>query len=138
MGNGTRPFATSPALAISTPVLWAEGWLAPLAGEELAYGSDTSAPTHKIAVLRARLEEARENLLLIRERKSQFVMEADIPLDLIKQERRYEQEITAALETLARHDVVVETNDGWRFTVELMHRWVENQGSGKNAISSRQ
>ena len=53
----------------------------------------TPASTHKIAALRARLEEARENLLLIRERKSQFVMETDIPLDLIKQERRYEQEI---------------------------------------------
>lgn len=48
------------------------------------------------------------------------------------------QEITAALETLARHDVVVETDDGWRFTVELMHRWVKNQGTGRNAISSRQ
>jgi hypothetical protein len=47
------------------------------------------------------------------------------------------QEITAALATLARHDVVVEANDGWRFTVELMHRWVENQGSGRNAMTSR-
>jgi hypothetical protein len=34
------------------------------------------------------LAEARENLRLIQERKSQFVMETDIPLQLIKEERR--------------------------------------------------
>lgn len=34
------------------------------------------------------LAEARENLRLIRERKSQFVMETDIPLQLIKEEQR--------------------------------------------------
>jgi len=30
----------------------------------------------------------------------------------------------AALETLARHDVVVQQEARWRFTVELMRRWV--------------
>jgi hypothetical protein len=30
MGNGTRSFATSPTLAVSTSVMWAENWLAPL------------------------------------------------------------------------------------------------------------
>jgi hypothetical protein len=34
------------------------------------------------------LAEARENLRLIQERKSQYVMETDIPLQLIKEERR--------------------------------------------------
>lgn len=34
------------------------------------------------------LTEARENLRLIRERKSQYVLETDIPLQLIKEERR--------------------------------------------------
>jgi hypothetical protein len=48
------------------------------------------------------------------------------------------QEITAALATLTRHDVVAETDNGWRFTVELMHRWVENQDSGRNPIPSSQ
>lgn len=34
-------------------------------------------------------------------------------------------EIEAALETLARHDVIKEEDDGrWHFTVELMRRWV--------------
>lgn len=47
----------------------------------------------ELASLRRRLEEARENLALIRERKSQYVMETDVPLDLIKRERRLEQQI---------------------------------------------
>jgi hypothetical protein len=33
------------------------------------------------------LDEARENLQLVRERKSQYVLETDIPLQLIKEER---------------------------------------------------
>jgi len=45
------------------------------------------------ASLRAQLENARENLRLIRERKSQYVMETAIPLDLIKQEQRLEEQI---------------------------------------------
>jgi hypothetical protein len=28
------------------------------------------------------------------------------------------------LETLARHDVVMEADGRWQFTVELMRRWV--------------
>ena len=46
-----------------------------------------------MASLRTQLEEARANLLLIRERKSQYVMETDVPLDLIKRERQLEQQI---------------------------------------------
>lgn len=30
-----------------------------------------------------------------------------------------------ALEELARHDIVMQTESGWRFTVELMRRWVK-------------
>jgi len=45
------------------------------------------------ASLRSQLENAHENLRLIRERKSQYVMESAIPLDLIKQERRLEEQI---------------------------------------------
>jgi DNA-binding IclR family transcriptional regulator len=29
-----------------------------------------------------------------------------------------------ALEALERHDVVMQENGGWKFTVELMRRWV--------------
>jgi len=39
------------------------------------------------ASLRRQLEEARENLSLIEERKSQYVLEVDVPLQLIKEER---------------------------------------------------
>jgi outer membrane protein assembly factor BamB len=47
----------------------------------------------EMASLSRRLAECRANLLLIQERKDQFVMEADIPLDLIKRERKLEQQI---------------------------------------------
>jgi len=48
----------------------------------------------EIASLRTQLEAARDNLLLIRERKSQYVAETDIPLGLIKSERQLEEQIT--------------------------------------------
>jgi hypothetical protein len=43
--------------------------------------------------LKRRLDETKENLRLVRERMSEFVQQADIPLQLIKDERRLEQEI---------------------------------------------
>jgi len=52
------------------------------------------------------LAEAEENLRLIRERKSEFVRQADIPLQLIKDERRLEQEI----ETLRARLTLAENN----------------------------
>ncbi len=46
-----------------------------------------------IASLRRQLAEARENLLLIQERKAEFVMGTSVPLDLIKEERRTERHV---------------------------------------------
>ena len=51
--------------------------------------------------LKHRLAEAEENLRLIRERKSEFVQQTDIPLQIIKDERRWEQEIKALRAQLA-------------------------------------
>lgn len=55
--------------------------------------SSTNDPERERTSLRTQLEAARENLLLIRERKSQYVMETNVPLDLIKRERQLEQQI---------------------------------------------
>ena len=43
---------------------------------------------------------------------------------------------TGALETLARHDVVMEKDGGWRFTVELMRRWVAQKGASREVTSA--
>ncbi len=51
----------------------------------------TERREREVTFLRRQLTEARENLRLIRERKAEYVMETDIPLNLIKQERRLEQ-----------------------------------------------
>jgi len=60
-------------------------------------------------LLRAQLAEARENLLLIRERKSQYMLETDVPLDLIKEERGLEQYIADLEARLAQlGDVTIE------------------------------
>jgi hypothetical protein len=48
----------------------------------------------EMASLSRRLAECRDNLLLIQERKDQYVMAEDIPLDLVKRERKLEQQIT--------------------------------------------
>jgi len=53
------------------------------------------------ASLQSQLEHARENRRLIRERKSQYVMETAIPLDLIKQEQRLEEQIAGLEARLA-------------------------------------
>jgi hypothetical protein len=44
--------------------------------------------TGEIGALQRQLKEAQENLALIRERMSEFVLSTDIPLQLVKEERR--------------------------------------------------
>lgn len=51
--------------------------------------------------LARQLSESRENLLLIEERKAQFVLETDIPLQLVKEERRLRDRIATLEDQLA-------------------------------------
>jgi formylglycine-generating enzyme required for sulfatase activity len=53
-----------------------------------------------IQSLRRQLAELKENLRLIQEQKSKFVLETDIPLQLIKEERRLEVQIADLRERL--------------------------------------
>ena len=55
--------------------------------------SNINDMAREMTSLRIQLEAARENLRLIRERKSQYVMETDVPLDLVKRERQLEQQV---------------------------------------------
>ena len=50
-------------------------------------------PRREVTSLRRQLDEARENLRLIEERKSQFVLEVEVPLQLVKEERSLRQRI---------------------------------------------
>jgi len=52
--------------------------------------------------LREQLAQAQENLRLIRERKSEFVIETDVPLQLVKEERRLVTQVADLRERLAR------------------------------------
>jgi outer membrane protein assembly factor BamB len=54
-----------------------------------------------VASLRRQLGEARENLRLIEERKSQYVMAVDVPLQLVKEERRLRERIAELERQLA-------------------------------------
>ena len=47
----------------------------------------------ELPLLRRQLAEAEENLGLIEERKAQFVLETDVPLQLVKEERRLTERI---------------------------------------------
>jgi hypothetical protein len=59
-------------------------------------------PDHeRIETLRYRLSKALEHLRLIEERKSQYVMDVDIPLQLVEQEQAYRQEIADLRKQLA-------------------------------------
>jgi hypothetical protein len=59
-------------------------------------------PDHeRIETLRYRLSKAVAHLRLIEERKAEYVMDEDIPLQLVKQERAYRQEIADLRKQLA-------------------------------------
>ena len=49
---------------------------------------DLTGAESELASLRRQLAEARENLRLIQERKSEYVMGTDIPLQLVEEERQ--------------------------------------------------
>jgi len=68
---------------------------------------DEKQEERELASLRRQLQEARENLSLIRERKSQFVMDTGVPLDLIKRERRLEEQIAGLEARLAQMGAVL-------------------------------
>jgi hypothetical protein len=52
--------------------------------------------------------------------------------DLAARVRYPEPIVQAALETLERHDVVVQREGRWTFTVELMRRWVATRHPGSS------
>jgi hypothetical protein len=55
----------------------------------------------RIESLRHQLSEAVANLRLIEERNAQYVMDVDVPLQLVKQKRTYRQEIADLQKQLA-------------------------------------
>jgi hypothetical protein len=61
-----------------------------------------AAATPETTDLRHQLAEARKNLQLIEERKSQYVMETDIPLQLIKCEQRLLEHIAELEQRIER------------------------------------
>jgi nucleotide-binding universal stress UspA family protein len=61
----------------------------------------SSAPKEDLPSLRRQLAEARENLRLIQERKGEFVLSTDVPLQLVKEERRWLDKIAELEQRLA-------------------------------------
>ncbi len=61
----------------------------------------TGASKEDLTSLRRQLAEARENLRLIQERKDQYVLSTDVPLQLVKEERRWLDRIAELEERLA-------------------------------------
>jgi len=65
-----------------------------------------------VASLRRQLAEARKNLRLIEERKAEYVLSTDVPLQLIKEERQLRAriaELTVQLATAEEETVTIET-----------------------------
>jgi hypothetical protein len=50
--------------------------------------------------------------------------EMGMTIEEITQANLAPENVQHTLEALARHDVVMQENDRWKFTVELMRRWV--------------
>jgi hypothetical protein len=53
--------------------------------------------------LHRQLAEARANLLLIEEREAEYVLGTDVPLQLVKEKRRWQQRIAELEEQLTNH-----------------------------------
>jgi hypothetical protein len=62
-------------------------------GPALVQRSSEGHHEREIDSLNTQLKTAKEHLLLIKERKAEYVIETSIPLELIKEERRYERQI---------------------------------------------
>jgi hypothetical protein len=76
--------------------LWGEAQPIEIAGP--ARGPTRSAgtlPPDEIASLQRQLKEAQENLRLIEERKAEYVLETDVPLQLLKEARHKREQIEA-------------------------------------------
>jgi hypothetical protein len=61
----------------------------------------SSASKEDLTSLRRQLAEARENLRLIQERKTEFVLSTEVPLHLVKEERRWLDRIAELEQRLA-------------------------------------
>ena len=61
----------------------------------------SSASKKDLSSLQRQLAEARENLRLIQERKGEFVLSTDVPLQLVKEERRWLDRIAELEQQLA-------------------------------------
>ena len=68
----------------------------------------TSLPTGQLEILRA-LAQSETGIVT-----EELAQQTDFALEYIQR----------ALDVLKRHDVVIEKEGSWQFTVELMRRWV--------------
>jgi nucleotide-binding universal stress UspA family protein len=68
----------------------------------------SSASKEDLSSLRRQLAEARENLRLIQERKGEFVLSTDVPLQLVKEERRWLDRIAELEQRLAAQSGALE------------------------------
>lgn len=71
-------------------------------GSQINVAGDAGAPVEPAASLERQLAEAEANLALIRERQAQYVLQVDVPLQLVKEERRLLERIAGLKAKLSR------------------------------------
>jgi len=93
----------------------------PLVGDERISG-DLTGTGSDLASLRRQLAEARENLRLIQERKSEYVLGTDIPLQLVKEERQLLERIQELEQRVERSEATSEQSPRPAIPPELPRR----------------
>jgi hypothetical protein len=86
----------------------------------------------RVEWLRHELSEAEENLRVIQRRKAEYVLETDVPLQIIKNEQRLETKITNLKAQLAELEQAVATGrlasaPGYKAAIQV---WWQSQSSG--------
>jgi nucleoside phosphorylase len=104
-GDAWQVYAANAAAAFAVEFL-KSGPVEPLPAQAAAPGPPV-VPEDDLLLVQRQLANARDNLRLIQERKAEFVFSTDVPLQLVKEERRWLDEIAElerrlALSTVAR------------------------------------
>jgi hypothetical protein len=141
----THHCALGPAdFAWPTPLRWLDGELDQILSALADLVPPPPLEPAQAGSLRRQLAEARANLLLIEEREGEYVMGTDVPLQLVKEKRRWQQRITELEVQLAdagvpvRESTAVPANSLSTEEIQAFHAKLDRLLAGQEGLRQGQ